>query len=154
MCQDTEGRWKTGPASPSHSSRGCPCPLSSHSPQWMHLTIYESPHPLEAVIAGSCLRLACSVPDPCTCCVFFQGCFPRESQGSHVSPSKTAAPLLFLQSTHHGLIVHFLYSISVSPFYMVQSSVCFFDLRCKSREWHLSKPLLIERMKVFVSPLP
>ena len=30
-------------SSPSHSSRGRPCPLSSHSPQWLHLTIYESP---------------------------------------------------------------------------------------------------------------
>ena len=33
-----------GPAIPSHSSRGRPCPLSSHSPQWMPLTIYECPH--------------------------------------------------------------------------------------------------------------
>ena len=39
-------RWKTSPAVPSHSSRGNPCPLSSHSPQWVHLTIYESHHPL------------------------------------------------------------------------------------------------------------
>ena len=97
---------------------------------------------------GRHLSLACSVPDPCTCCVFFQGCFPRESQGFRVSPSKTAAPLLFPQSTHHGLIVHFLYLFSVSPFYIVQSNVCFLDLRCKSRVWHLSKPLLIEWMKV------
>ena len=33
-----------GPAIPSHSSRGRPCPLSSHSPQWVPLTIYECPH--------------------------------------------------------------------------------------------------------------
>ena len=137
-----------GPAIPSCSSRGWPCPLSSHCPQWVRLTIYESPHPLEAVNAGRHLSPACSVADPCTCCVFFQGCFPRESQGSRVSSTKTAALLLFLQSTHHGLIVHFLYSFSVSPFYMVQSNVCFLDLRCKSREWHLSKPLQIEWMKV------
>ena len=39
-------RWKTSPDVPSHSSRGNPCPLSSHSPQWVHLTIYESHHPL------------------------------------------------------------------------------------------------------------
>ena len=145
--QDTEGRWKTGPDIPSSSSRCSPCPLSSHCPQWVHLTIYESPHPLEAMNAGRCLSPACSVPDPCTCCVFFQGCFPRESQGSCVSPT-TAAPLLFLQSTHHGLIVHVLYLFSVSPFYMVQRNVCFLGLRCTSREWHLSKPLLIEWMKV------
>ena len=45
--QDTEGRWRMGPAIPSCSSRGRPCPLSAHSPQWVHLTIYESPcHPL------------------------------------------------------------------------------------------------------------
>ena len=25
--------------------QGAPCPLSSHSPQWVHLTIYESTHP-------------------------------------------------------------------------------------------------------------
>ena len=110
-----------------------------------HLWVYP---PLEAVIAGRCLSPTCSVPDPCTCYVFFQGCFPRESQGSHVFPSKTAAPLLFLQSTHHGLTVLFLYSFSVSPFYTVESNVCFLDLRYKSREWHLSKPLLIEWMKV------
>ena len=42
--QDTEGRWRMGPAIPSCSSRGRPCPLSSPSPQWVHLTIYESPH--------------------------------------------------------------------------------------------------------------
>ena len=108
--------------------------------------LWVSP-PLEAVNAGRRLSPACSVPDPCTCCVFFQGCFPRESQVFHVSPT-TAAPLLFLQSTHHGLIVHVLYSFSISPFYMVQSNVCFLDLWCTSREWHLSKPLLIEWMKV------
>ena len=46
VSQGTEGRWKTGPAVPSSSSRGRPCPLSSHSPKWVHLTIYESPcHP-------------------------------------------------------------------------------------------------------------
>ena len=33
-----------GPAIHFHSSRGRPCPLSSHSPQWMPLTIYECPH--------------------------------------------------------------------------------------------------------------
>ena len=45
--QDTEGRWRMGTAIPSCSSRGRPCPLSAHSPQWVHLTIYESPcHPL------------------------------------------------------------------------------------------------------------
>ena len=49
--QHTEGRWKMGPAIPSCSSRGPPCLLSSHSPQWVHLTIYEPlppprPHPL------------------------------------------------------------------------------------------------------------
>ena len=156
MHQDTEGRWKTGPDIPSSSSRCSPCPLSSHCPQWVHLTIYESPHPLEAMTAGRCLSPACSVPDPCTCCVFFQGCFPRESRGSCVSPT-TAAPLLFLQSTHHGLIVHVLYSFSVSPFYMVQSNVCFLGLHCTSKEWHLSKPLLIdegEDSELFVSPLP
>ena len=74
------------------------------------------------------------------------GLFPRESV---VSPT-TAAPLLFLQSTHHGLIVHVLYSFSISPFYMVQNNVCFLDLWCTSREWHLSKPLLIEWMKVWI----
>ena len=37
--QDTAGRWKTRPAIPSRSSRGCPCPLFSHSPQWVHLII-------------------------------------------------------------------------------------------------------------------
>ena len=81
------------------------------------------------------------------------GLFPRESV---VSPT-TAAPLLFLQSTHHGLIVHVLYSFSVSPFYMVQSNVCFLGLCCTSREWHLSKPLLIDEgadSELFVSPLP
>ena len=31
--QDTEGRWKTGPAIPSCSTRGRACPLSSHNPQ-------------------------------------------------------------------------------------------------------------------------
>ena len=45
--QDTEGRWKTGPAIPTYSSKGRPCPLSSPSPLWVYLTIYESPcHPL------------------------------------------------------------------------------------------------------------
>ena len=39
-------KWKTSPAVPSHSSRGHPCPLSSHSPQWVHLSIYESHHSL------------------------------------------------------------------------------------------------------------
>ena len=128
--------------------QGVPMPSVFPQPSVGTLDHYESLHPQEAVIAGRRLSLACSAPDPCTCCVFFQGCFPRESQGSRVSPTKTAASLLFLQSTHHGLIVHVLYSFSVSPFYMVQSNVCFLDLRCKSREWHLSKPLQIEWMKV------
>ena len=44
VCQDPEGRWKMGPAVPSRSSRGRLCPPSSHSPQWVHLAIYESPH--------------------------------------------------------------------------------------------------------------
>ena len=35
---------KVGPAVPSRSSRGHPCPLASHSPQWVPLTIYECPH--------------------------------------------------------------------------------------------------------------
>ena len=48
--QHTEGRWKMGPAIPSYSSRWLPRLLSSHSPQWVHLTIYEPlppprPHP-------------------------------------------------------------------------------------------------------------
>ena len=134
-----------GPAIPSCSSRGRLCHLSSHSPQWVRLTMQE----------GASAQLVQS-QDPCTCCVFFQGCFPREFQGSCVSPT-TAAPLLFLQSTHHGLIVHVLYSFSVSPFYMVQSNVCFLGLHCTSKEWHLSKPLLIDEgadSELFVSPLP
>ena len=45
--QDPEGRWRTGPAIPSCSSRGRPCPLSSLSPQRVHLPIYEFHcHPL------------------------------------------------------------------------------------------------------------
>ena len=36
-------RWKMGPAIPSCSSRGRLCPLSSHSPQWVHLTIWVPP---------------------------------------------------------------------------------------------------------------
>ena len=34
-----------GPAIPSYSSRGHPCPLSAHSLQWVPLTIYEVPLP-------------------------------------------------------------------------------------------------------------
>ena len=42
--QKDSGRWDL--PIPSCSSRGRPCPLSSHSPKWVHLTIYESPcHP-------------------------------------------------------------------------------------------------------------
>ena len=150
MCQDTAGHSRKMEDETCHSLpllQGVPMPSVFPQPSVGTLDHYESLHPQEAVIAGRRLSLACSAPDPCTCCVFFQGCFPRESQGSCVSLSKTAAPLLFLQSTHHGLIVHFLYSFSVSPFYMVQSNVCFLDLKC-TREWHLSKSLLIEWKKV------
>ena len=132
----------------SSSSRCSPCPLSSHCPQWVHLTIYESPHPLEAMNAGRCSAQHVLSQTPAPAVSSSRDCFPRESQGSCVSPT-TAAPLLFLQSTHHGLIVHVLYLFSVSPFYMVQRHVCFLGLHCTSREWHLSKPLLIEWMKVW-----
>ena len=95
---------KVGPAVPSRSSRGHPCPLASHSPQWVPLTIYESPHPPYAVNAGRHLSPACSVPEPLHLLCLLPGCFPRQSQGSLVSPSKTAVPLAFPQSTHHSPI--------------------------------------------------
>ena len=56
MPQDTEERCRMGPAIPSCSSRGRPCPLSSPSPQWVHLTIYESPHPNGTPLQYSCLE--------------------------------------------------------------------------------------------------
>ena len=46
QCPGHRRKAEGGPTIPSFSSRGRPCPLSSHSPQWVHLTIYESPcHP-------------------------------------------------------------------------------------------------------------
>ena len=42
VCQDTEGRCKIGPAAPSCSSRWGQCPSDF---LWVHLTIYECPHP-------------------------------------------------------------------------------------------------------------
>ena len=92
VCQDPEGRWKMGPAIPSRSSRSCLCPPSSHSPQWVLLAIYECP---QAVNAGRRLSPTCSVPEPLHLLCLLPGCFPRESQGSCVSLSKTAAPLAF-----------------------------------------------------------
>ena len=113
-----------GPATPSCSSRGRPCPLSSHSPQWVHLTVYESPQPPCAVNAGRRLSPACSVPGPLQLLCLLPGCFPRESQGSLVSLSKTAAPLDFPQSTHHSPVEHFLYTFSVPLYAMLRILFC------------------------------
>ena len=61
--QDTEGRWKMESAFPSCSSRGRPCPLSPLSPQWVCLTIYESPcHPSEKAVAPHSSTVAWKIP--------------------------------------------------------------------------------------------
>ena len=86
--------------------------------------------------------------DPWTCCAFFQDISP-DNLRAPVSPHLKQfhpPPLLFLQSTCHTLMVHFLYSFSV--LLLVQKIVCFLVLRYRSNEWHLNKPLLIEWMKV------
>ena len=66
-------RWKMGPAIPSCSSRWR---LSSHSPQWVLITIYELPPPC-AVNAGRHLSPVCSVAGPLHLLCLLPGCFPR-----------------------------------------------------------------------------
>ena len=57
--------------------QGAPCPSSSHSPQWVHLTIYESPCYLYTMNAGRCLSPASSVPGTLHLLCLLPGCFPR-----------------------------------------------------------------------------
>ena len=125
--QDTEGRWKTGPDIPSSSSRCSPCPLSSHCPQWVHLTIYESPHPLEAMNAGRCLSPASSVPGTLHLLCLLPEFFPRESPGSRVSTSKTAAPLVF--PSEHKAHPNSAFSVLVQcVLYTMQNIIFYLDL--------------------------
>ena len=57
--------------------QGAPCLSSSHSPQWVHLTIYESPCYLYTMNAGRCLSPASSVPGTLHLLCLLPGCFPR-----------------------------------------------------------------------------
>lgn len=68
---------KDGPChSLSCSSKGRLCHLSSHSPQWMRLTIYGSLNPRSCECRKAPQPSLFQSQDPCTCYVFFQGCFP------------------------------------------------------------------------------
>ena len=103
-------RWKMGPAIPSCSSRGRLCPLSSHSPQWVHLTINES---LQPPLSCECRKAPQPSAGPLHLLCLLTGCVPTWSQGSCVSTSKIAAPLAF--PTEHTSQPHiaFLYTQSV-----------------------------------------
>ena len=141
-----------GPAIPPAPPVGTCAPCLPTAHRGLHLTIYEySPSPHELWMQEGASAWLVQSQDPCTCCVFFQGCFPRESQGSLVSLSKTAAPLDFPQSTHHSPVEHFLYTFSVPLYAMLRILFCL-DLRVYP--WHLGQclvphqSLLIEWMKI------
>ena len=104
-------RWKMGPAIPSCSSRGRLCPLSSHSPQWVHLTINES---LQPPLSCECRKAPQPSAGPLHLLCLLTGCVPTWSQGSCVSTSKIAAPLAFpTEHTSQPQYCISLYSVSV-----------------------------------------
>ena len=86
----------------------------------------------KAVNAGRRLSPVCSVPEPLHLLCLLPGCFPRESQGSRVSLSKTADPLAF--SLEHTSLPNSAFSIIVQciPLGKVQSVVFYVDFSISS----------------------
>ena len=137
LCQDPEGRWALPfPPAPPGGARALPLPTALSGCTWLFMSPATSP---QAVNAGRRLSPVCSVPRPLPLLCLLPGCFPRESQGSLVSLSKTAAPLDFPQSTHHSPVEHFLYTFSVPLYAMLRILFC---LDWRVYPWHLGQCLV------------
>ena len=112
--QDTEGRWKTGPAIPSFSSRGRPAlhlPTALSGCTWRFMSP-PATYKLWMQEGASAQHLLSQ--EPCTCCAFFQD-VSLDSHRAPMSPHlRQQLPLFFLQSTGHSPVAHFLYLFRVS----------------------------------------
>ena len=93
VCQDTEGGRPAlmFPPTPLGGILALCLPTALNGYTWpfMSLTIPYKLWMQEGTSAQHVLS-----QEPCTCCLL-PGCFPRESQGFHVSTSKTVTPLAF-----------------------------------------------------------
>lgn len=104
---------KDGPCHSLLLLQGAPVPSVFPQPSVMRLTIYGSLNP-RSCECRKALSPACSVPGPLHLLCLLPGMFSHIVSGLPCLLSKIVAPLAFLQSRHHGLIVYFLYC-SVSP---------------------------------------
>ena len=112
--QDTEGRWKKGPAIPSFSSRGRPAlrlPTALSGCTWWFMS---PPATYKLWMQEGALAQHLLSQEPCTCCAFFQN-VSLDTHRAPMSPHlRQQLPLFFLQSTGHSPIAHFLYLFRMS----------------------------------------